>query len=119
MYSYRLPAINRLDLPVNTRGGVKTNLDLALEGKSPFVVKNGAYSQINIHHSKQNGLGSLFELSSNTHQTYYGTNALHPYLPNAHPINPVNRDLFNLDREAYWRGRAQAELNSRAKTKCG
>ncbi|QFQ08192.1 RHS repeat-associated core domain-containing protein [Enterobacter sichuanensis] len=107
------------DLPVNTRGGVKTNLDLALEGKSPFVVKNGAYSQINIHHSKQNGLGSLFELSSNTHQTYYGTNALHPYLPNAHPINPVNRDLFNLDREAYWRGRAQAELNSRAKTKCG
>lgn len=84
------------DLPVNTRNGIKTNLDLALEGKSPFVVKNGKYSQINLHHSKQNGLGSLFELSADTHRKYYGTKALHPHLPNAHPINPVNRDQFNI-----------------------
>jgi hypothetical protein len=91
------------DLPVNTRNGVKTNLDLALEGKSPFVVKNGKYSQINLHHSEQNGLGALFELSADTHQKYYGTNALHPYLPNQHPINPVNRDTFNTERDSYWR----------------
>ncbi|MGV8002486.1 HNH/ENDO VII family nuclease, partial [Photorhabdus temperata subsp. temperata] len=107
------------DLPVNTRNGVKTNLDLALDGKSPFVVKNGKYSQINLHHSKQNGLGSLFELSADTHRKYYGTKALHPHLPNAHPINPVNRDQFNIDRDAYWRNRAEAELKIRKPRKCG
>ncbi len=101
------------DLPVNTRNGVKTNLDLALDGKSPFVVKNGKYSQINLHHSKQNGLGSLFELSADTHQKYYGTNALHPHLPNQHPINPVNRDAFNGDRDSYWRQRGENELRKR------
>ena len=107
------------DLPVNTRNGVKTNLDLALEGKAPFIVKDGKYSQINLHHSKQNAKGSLFELSASTHQKYYGSDALHPHLPNAHPDNPVNRDLFNIDREAYWKQRAEAEVNARKlKVKC-
>ncbi|MEF1257197.1 RHS repeat-associated core domain-containing protein, partial [Vibrio sp. M260112] len=106
------------DLPVNTRQGVKTNLELAMDGRSPFVVKNGKYSQINLHHSKQNARGSLFELSADTHQSYYGTNALHPYLPNAHPINPVDRDSFNIDRETYWQERAQNELNARSQKSC-
>lgn len=97
------------DLPVNTRGGVKTNLELASQGRSPFVVKNDKYSQVNLHHSKQNANGSLFELSADTHQKNYGTNALHPHLPNAHPINPVNRDVFDADREAYWQARAKHE----------
>jgi RHS repeat-associated protein len=101
------------DLPVNTRSGIRTNLDLASEGKSPFVVKNGSYSQLNLHHSKQDGLGSLFELSADTHQKFGKTNAPHPHLPGQHPLNPVDRDLFNGDREAYWKGRAQSEINNR------
>jgi len=101
------------DLPVNTRNGIQTNLDLASQGRSPFVVKDGVYSQINLHHSKQNGLGSLFELSSDTHKKYYGTNALHPHLPMQHPINPVNRDSFNIDRGSYWQQRAKSELRKR------
>ena len=108
------------DLPVNTRSGIKTNLDLALEGKSPFLIKDGKYSQMNLHHSKQDSLGSLFEISSDTHQKYYNTNALHPHLPNAHPINPVDRDSFNIDRDAYWRERAKSELERRKMLKgCG
>ncbi|WP_171903441.1 RHS repeat-associated core domain-containing protein, partial [Aeromonas sp. ANP5] len=103
------------DLPVNTRSGVKTNLDIALDGGSPFVVKNGKYSQINLHHSKQDGLGSLFELSADTHQRYYKSNALHPHLPDAHPNNPVDRSSFNVDRDAYWRERANGELAKRNK----
>ncbi|EHH2450148.1 RHS domain-containing protein [Vibrio vulnificus] len=123
-YSFTAPSGNRhtvfqqeidWDLPVNTRDGVKTNLDIALEGKSPFVVKNGKYSKVNLHHSKQNGLGSLYELSSETHQRYHGSNALHPHLPGAHPINPVDRDTFNYDREAYWSERANNELVRRKK----
>jgi uncharacterized protein RhaS with RHS repeats len=112
------------DLPVNTRNGVRTNLELASEGRSPFVV-NGSYSQLNFHHSKQDGLGSLFELSADTHQNFGKTNALHPHLPSQHPINPVDRDLFNGDRDAYWKGRAQPEINrrnsggSRVSANCG
>ncbi|MGT0250093.1 RHS repeat-associated core domain-containing protein [Burkholderia pyrrocinia] len=108
------------NLPVNTRSGTVTNLDLAASGKSPFVVKNGVYSQLNLHHSNQDGLGSLFELSADTHQRYYGSNALHPYLPNAHPVNPVNRDTFNADREEYWKQRAAAEAERRKSVgRCG
>jgi len=102
------------NLPINTRSGNLTNLDIASQGGSPFVVKNGKYSQLNLHHSKQDGLGSLFELSSDTHVKYRNSNALHPHLPNAHPTNPVNRDTFNLDRAAYWKARAQQELDRRA-----
>lgn len=104
------------DLPSTGKGGItETNLDRALRGDAPFVVKNGKYSQINLHHSKQNAKGSLFELSYATHQKYYGSNALHPYLPNAHPDNPVNRDLFKINREAYWKQRAEVEINARKK----
>ena len=101
------------DLPVNTRDGIKTNLDLASEGRSPFVIKNGSYSQLNLHHSKQDGLGALFELSADTHQKFGSTNALHPHLPGKHPINPVNRELFDGDRGAYWKERAQSEISNR------
>lgn len=101
------------DLGVNTRNGIKTNLELASQGRSPFVVKDGKYSQINLHHSKQNAKGSLFELSAKTHQKYYGTNSLHPYLPKKHPTNPVDRSSFDLDREAYWMERAENEKKKR------
>ncbi|WP_230945739.1 HNH/ENDO VII family nuclease [Burkholderia cepacia] len=108
------------NLPVNTRNGTVPNLDLVASGKSPFVVKDWVYSQLNLHHSNQDGLGSLFKLSADTHQRYYGTNALHPYLPNAHPVNPVNRDAFTLDREAYWQQRAAAEVEQRKSVgRCG
>lgn len=59
------------------------------------------------------------ELLANTYQKYNGTNALHPYLLNPHPTNPVNRDTFNVDREDYWRQRAENALNNRSlKGKC-
>ena len=102
------------NLPVNTSEGVKTNLELAQMGRSPFIVKNGKYSQIILHHSKQNAKGPLFELSASTHQKYKGSNALHPYGNKKHPINPVQHDYnWDVDRETYWMQRAEAELNSR------
>ncbi|MGO2105146.1 MAG: RHS repeat domain-containing protein [Proteus vulgaris] len=68
------------DLKVNTRDGVKTNLQIVLEdGRSPMVVKNSKYEIVSLHHSKQNGLGPLFELSTPTHEQYRYSNALHPH----------------------------------------
>ncbi|WP_051336089.1 DUF6531 domain-containing protein [Aquimarina latercula] len=105
------------DLPVNTRNGTKTNLELAEMGRSPFVVKDGKYEIINLHHSNQNAKGPLFELSAATHQQNYGTNALHPHLPEKHPHNPTDHKKFGVDREAYWKERASKERANRAKTK--
>ena len=85
------------DLPVNTSNGVKTYLDLAREGKVLFIIKDGKYQQIQLHHSRQNAIGSLFELSASTHQKYYASKAIHPYLPNSHLDNPINRSSFNVD----------------------
>lgn len=107
------------DLPVNTRSGVKTNLELAKDGKAPFIMKDGKYQQIQLHHSRQNAKGSLFELSASTHQKYYSSRALHPYLPNSHPDNPVNRSSFNVDRETYWKERAEAEMQKRRAANIG
>lgn len=54
-----------------------------------------------MHHSKQNAKGSLFELSTATHQKYYGSGVPHPHLSNAHLDYPINRELFKIDREAF------------------
>ena len=101
------------NLKVNTRNGDKTNLDLALDSRSPFIIKDDKYTQVNLHHSKQNANGPLFELTAKTHQKYYGNNALHPYLPKKHPLYPVDRGNFDIDREAYWIERANNELKER------
>ena len=104
------------NLPVNTDQGIKTNLELAEMGRTPFVVKDGKYSQINLHHSKQNGKGPLFELSAKTHNTFGYTNALHPYKVasnSKHPYNPVDRSIFDIDRDQYWKDRAATERQRR------
>lgn len=87
---YSVPTKYRLGFTCNTRSGVKTDLELAREGKVLFIIEDGKYQQIQLHHSRQNAKGSLFELSASTHQKYYSSKAIHPYLPNSHPDNPVN-----------------------------
>ena len=104
------------NLPSIGRGGtIETNLDRAMRGDAPFVNKD-KYELLNLHHSKQDGKGPLFELSKGTHQKYNNSNALHPHLPKAHPDNPVNRTLFKKDKEAYWMQRAKAA--KKAKISC-
>ena len=114
------------DLPVMTRGGeIKTNLELAHMGRTPFIKNpDGSYSQLNLHHSQQNAHGPLFELSADVHREYYSSNALHPHLPSAHPDYPVDRDAFAIDREQYWKDRAAREETrrdnlNRSSGKCG
>lgn len=86
---------------------------------SLFVIKYRKYQQIQLHHSRQNAKDPLFELFASTHQKYYSSKALHPYLPNSHPDNPVNRSSFNVDRETYWKERAEAEMQKRRAANIG
>ena len=45
---------------------------------------------------------------ADTHDIY--TNAPHPFLPNANPINPVDRLEFNVDKIAYWKNSESREV---------
>lgn len=86
-----------------------TNLDLARAGNAPYVLKDGQLQQLQLHHSRQNGQGPLFELSRSTHlntKSGQGREALHPYGQKQHPDYPVNRPLFNKDVKQYWTDRA-------------
>jgi hypothetical protein len=96
----------------------KTNLERASKGKAPLD-SNG--KPINLHHSKQNARGPLFELSDSAHKKYDRTNALHPYKVDGsgkHPFNPVNRKAFGKDRKQYWKDRASAEIERKNKSTC-
>ena len=100
-----------------------TNLDLMKNGKAPYVMKDGKLSRVDLHHSRQDAKGTLFEVSTKTHnsKTGHGSEALHPFktkrgraingdgsgvLKSKHPVNQVNRVLFAKDRKAYWMLRA-------------
>lgn len=99
------------DQKIKIRGGkTETNLDRALRGDAPRIKTASGWSSVNLHHSKQNANGPLFELSGNSHSKYTALPALHPYRPNQHPYNPVDRDIFNIDRVEYWKNRAKEEL---------
>ncbi|MGH1432550.1 MAG: HNH/ENDO VII family nuclease [Neptuniibacter sp.] len=89
----------------------KTNLQLAEDGKAPYILKDGKLVKIHLHHSRQNGRGSLFEVSEISHRakSYQGGRALHPFGKSQHPDNPVKRLKFRTDRENYWKQRAKKE----------
>ena len=79
----------------------KTNAQWASEGKAPYIVKNGRVEQLQLHHSRQNAQGPLFELSRPTHlgtKSGAGREALHPYGSSQHPDFPVDRPAFGVDR---------------------
>jgi hypothetical protein len=88
-------------------------------GNAPYVMKNGVPERIELHHSRQNAQGTLFELTEKTHKvkTGQGSEALHPYKTklgrelngegsgptnSAHPTNPVDRSSFNKDKKQYY-----------------
>ena len=98
-------------------GGTETNLEKALRGDSPLINKNGKWEPVHLHHSRQRSKGPLFELSESTHlytTNQNGRRALHPYLPDKHPFDAVDRTAFNnVDKPEYWKQRAKSELETK------
>lgn len=81
-----------------------------MNGNAPYIMKEGIARKINLHHSRQDARGSLFEVTDITHRTptNSGGSALHPYGSAQHPYHPVNRARFKVDRNQYWIDRANA-----------
>ncbi|GAA0801653.1 HNH/ENDO VII family nuclease [Psychrobacter piscatorii] len=85
---------------------MRTNANRMKQGGSPYVLKNGQYEHVQLHHSRQDGRGALFETSKSTHLGRNDQNsrqAVHPYSPQQHPDYPVNREVF--DKDQYWKDR--------------
>lgn len=106
-----------------------TNGELMRAGNAPYVMKNGSFSRVELHHSRQNAQGPLFEISDITHRTKTGQGgeALHPYKTirgrslngngsgptlGQHPFNPVDRPAFNIDRNSYWQWRYEQMMGN-------
>ncbi|SUD90603.1 HNH/ENDO VII family nuclease [Psychrobacter phenylpyruvicus] len=90
------------------QGSTTTNAELMQSGRAPYALKDGQYEQIQLHHSRQDGRGALYELSEPVHIRSTNTNgnlALHPYGSSQHPDYPVERDIFGKDRNQYWKDR--------------
>lgn len=94
-------------------GNEVTNLDRMKKGQPPYIEKDGKLEPIELHHSRQNDKGSLFELSKSTHKITdkdKGAKALHPYGNKKNPDNPVAKDRsggFDKERTEYWKERAK------------
>ncbi|QDW49228.1 RHS repeat-associated core domain-containing protein [Burkholderia sp. KBS0801] len=100
-----------IDWDMEHRG--KTNLQRAMEGGAPFMMKDGVPQQMQLHHSRQQSTGPLFEVTTSTHRAASGAGreALHPYGNQKNPDFPVDRSAFDIDRKQYWQDRA-AEANA-------
>ena len=87
-----------------------TNIQRAMNGNAPFIMKDGVALKLNLHHSRQDARGSLFEVSDITQRARRdaGGSALHPFGRNQHPDYPVNRPAFDVHRNQYWIDRATA-----------
>ncbi|WP_277431684.1 RHS repeat-associated core domain-containing protein, partial [Trinickia sp. Y13] len=102
-----------IDWDMEHRG--KTNLQRAMEGGAPFMMKDGVPQQIQLHHSRQQSTGPLFEVTTSTHRAASGAGreALHPFGSQKNPDFPVDRSAFDVDRNQYWKDRAAAANQSR------
>ena len=61
-----------------------------------------------LHHSRQDGRGALFETTQSTHLGHTnkdGRLVLHPYLPQKNPNYSKNDKLYNKDQTQYWKDR--------------
>ena len=119
-YTYRVYQ-QEIDWDLVVNG--ESNLSRASRGGSPYIMKDGKPSQIQLHHSRQDARGALFEISTKTHRAKkgHGREALHPYGNQQHPDYPVDRVAFGKDRAQYWTERAEQEKqrrNNQNSTKC-
>lgn len=100
------------------------NSERMKKGQAPYIVgKDGKPEKVELHHSRQNNNGSLFELGTKIHNKTkegQGAEAIHPYRTErgriinevdkkvsgkSHPEYPINRKEFDKERETYWKER--------------
>ena len=91
--------------PFIATGDNRTNLEIMRGGNAPYIFKDDRLEVIVLHHPRQDGQGSLFELTRSSHSSatnQTGRKALHPYSPQKHPERPKDDKFFKKDQKQYW-----------------
>ncbi|MFJ8063957.1 T7SS effector LXG polymorphic toxin [Psychrobacillus sp. NPDC096426] len=101
--------IDKTYLPKDASAGGLTNMELMAKGKSPYVVKNGVDSKVELHHLIQKEPGGMVEIAESTHDKYSTT--LHGLVEDGNSFrnNPELEKQYNNFRNNYWKMRANEQ----------
>ncbi|AND42862.1 hypothetical protein A361_26810 [Cytobacillus oceanisediminis 2691] len=98
--------IDKNYVPNNPKALGKSNGELMEKGKSPYIVKDGVESKVELHHLVQKEPGGMVEIAELTHDKYDST--LHGLVENGKSFrnNPELEKMYNNFRSNYWKMRA-------------
>ncbi|MBH0161846.1 T7SS effector LXG polymorphic toxin [Fictibacillus sp. 26RED30] len=98
--------IDKNYVPNNPRALGKSNRELMEKGKSPYIVKDGVESKVELHHLIQKEPGGMVEIAELTHDKYDLT--LHGLVENGNSFrnNLELEKMYNNFRSNYWKMRA-------------
>lgn len=98
--------IDKNYVPNNPRALGKSNRELMEKGKSPYIVKGGVESKVELHHLIQKEPGGMVEIAELTHDKYDLT--LHGLVENGNSFrnNLELEKMYNNFRSNYWKMRA-------------
>ncbi|HEY2495011.1 MAG TPA: HNH/ENDO VII family nuclease [Paenibacillus sp.] len=80
--------------------------NLISKGKSPYVVKDGVESKVELHHLIQKDQGDMVEIAESTHDKY--RSQLHGLVEDGNSFrnDPLLEKQYNNLRRNYWKMRA-------------
>ncbi|ATP40185.1 hypothetical protein CSE16_09075 [Solibacillus sp. R5-41] len=98
--------IDKNYVPNNPKALGKSNGKLMEKGNSPYIVKGGVESKVELHHLIQKEPGGMVEIAELTHDKYDST--LHGLVENGKSFrnNPELEKMYNNFRSNYWKMRA-------------
>ncbi|NEW09785.1 hypothetical protein GK047_28095 [Paenibacillus sp. SYP-B3998] len=99
--------IDKNYIPKDPEANGLTNQQLMAKGKSPYVIKDGVESKIELHHLIQKEPSGMVEIAEVTHDKYSGP--LHGLIEDGQSFrnNPELRKQYDNFRNNYWKMRSQ------------
>ncbi|WP_319801616.1 HNH/ENDO VII family nuclease, partial [Bhargavaea beijingensis] len=99
--------IDKNYVPNNPKALGKSNRELMKKGNSPYIVKAGVESKVELHHLIQKEPGGMIEIAELTHDKYDFT--LHGLVGNGNSFrnDPELEKIYNNFRGNYWKMRAR------------
>ena len=98
--------IDKNYVPNNPKALGKSNGELMEKGKSPYIIKDGVESKVELHHLIQKEPGGMVEISELTHDKY--DLMLHGLVESGSSFRnrPELEKMYNNFRSNYWKMRA-------------